>query len=226
MLRVEPDLTPAAYVVRAGIRGIGLAVLRAMAPTGLLGFFVAVAALTDGWDLFRSVWVWLTMAFFLAVAILLWWQVIQATAAAAHRELLFAIDQQGIFFGADTCGSGSAGWIPWPKIRVVEFFKEKEANYKGNSTVYRCIGLRTATDIGYGHGVPPGYVHAGRPLRAMAPPGRPADSTRRFAYRQMEGWRANRRAVTTALARFAPDVQVVTAPTCITGSVMPGDSGL
>jgi hypothetical protein len=41
-----------------------------------------------------------------------------------------------------------------------------------------------------------------------------ADGTRRLAYPRMDGWRVNRRALESAVRRFAPEVPVVDGPPC------------
>jgi hypothetical protein len=133
---------------------------------------------------------------------------------AARREVAFAVDQAGIYFGSEAIKDR----VPWQVVCSVEFFTERVSSGRSTST-YRCVGVRS---LGSAQHARAGNGPAAQPLPEKArqyylSAGRPdlipgADGTIRYAYRRMSGWRVNPAQLAAAVNHFAPGVPVINGP--------------
>jgi hypothetical protein len=97
---------------------------------------------------------------------------------------VLVVDQPGVYLGASYAGEPGVrtGVVPWSRIGSVVLYRQR---------------IR--------------FVHGPRYKPAVGLSGRP-DGTDVFAYRIKSGWTFDRRAIQSALDRFAPGVQVVDGP--------------
>jgi hypothetical protein len=194
--------TAGEYRVRFGLRGVAAHGLWFVVWVAVWPFLLARQPQRAA-----GLWIgWLLGAALLAVAL-------NALRRAVRRETVLLVNQKGVLLGGE---GGGLVCYPWGQVHAVELFTET-VNYARSQTRYRCVGLRSWT------GERPGRTTSGpdgmpeRSARYLRDAGRPdllsgADGTRRVAYRRMEGWRVNRRALETAVRRFAPGVPVVDGP--------------
>ncbi|MGI9007088.1 MAG: hypothetical protein ACR2FU_13000 [Streptosporangiaceae bacterium] len=100
---------------------------------------------------------------------------------AARREIVFAVSQDGVYFGPGTLRDRQlAEAVPWDQIRAVELFTDKP-QVRGIRSSCPCIGVLARED-----GV-------------------------RLAYRRMAGWRVHQGRLDAVIRRHAPWIPVIRA---------------
>lgn len=157
------------YVVRYGLKGFAGAVAGLLLWTAL-ACTIAIQATKP--SIPAAVALGLGEIGLLAACAVEIWQ-------AARREIVFAISQDGVYFGPGALRDRQlAEAVPWKQISAVELFTDK-APVRGIRSHWRCVGVLDRED------------------------------EVRLVYRRMSGWRINQGKLALAVQQYAPWVQVI-----------------
>ena len=197
------------YVVRYGLRGLCGALLGLALWTGL-ACMIAIRATRPSIPAATALGFG-EIGLLAACAVEIW--------RAARREIVFAVSQDGVYFGPSHGRNGQlAEPVSWDKISAIELFTER-APVRGVRSSHRCVGVRMLDDGEHERGPagaagprPPANRGDGSLLEAdrIGPPlDRGEAAGVRLAYRRMSGWRVNRTKLVAAVRQHAPEVPVI-----------------
>ena len=157
------------YVVRYGLRGFRGTLFGLLLWTALAA---AIAVRATGPSIPAALALGLGETGLLAACAVEIWR-------AARREIVFAISQEGLYFGPGLPREGQfAEAVSWDQVSAVELFTGK-AQVRGIRSSYRCIGVRAQ------------------------------DDRVRLACRRMSGWRIDRAKLDSVVRQHAPWIPVI-----------------
>ena len=207
MAASESPLAADDYVVRYGLRGFRGALFGLLLWTALASM---IAVRATGPSIPAAIALAIGEIGLLAACAAEVWR-------AARREIVFAVSQDGVYFGSGHAKDGQPPEsVPWEQISAIELFTEK-APVRGIRSSHRCVGVRAIGEGPRGHhagavGRLPQSRAAGSMLeldrtRQSPEPGRMPGE--RLTYRRMSGWRVSRRKIVAVVGEYAPWVTVI-----------------
>lgn len=207
----ESAITADDYVVRYGLRGFRGALCGLVLWSGLASVIVVRST---GPSIPTAVALALGEVGLLAACAVEIWR-------AARREIVFAVSQDGVYFGPGMPRDGQlAEAVPWEQISAIELFTEK-VPVRGIRSSYRCVGVLVREDAGpagSGPGLHGNQAHGSRAGGSVLEADRTGRTGRSsegsvsgvlFAYRRMSGWRVNRGRLSAAVRQYAPSVRII-----------------